>query len=408
MSVDLSGSIYTLYKDARQKGDKARKRGADQEAAKHYFAAARWLRSYADSALDAEIRKERLSKADQLLSLARGLAGQTGFPESRKPALPTDKTGSQKESATGEDDYEEEVLQLIHKSDVRWDQIGGLDDTKDAIKSAYALALAQKPAGVQISSWRNLLLYGPPGTGKTLLAAATAGNLQATFFNVKVSSLLSKYFGESTKLITALYSVARRLSPAVIFLDEFESLTPARGSGESGSERRIVSTLLAELDGLQAKDDDSFVLTICATNLPWLLDLAILSRFQRRIYVPLPDAPAREAIFNIQLTKRGHQSKMPLSELVRRTEGYAGREIEQIGQIAINKMIRRTNPDLLRIVDQGLDQLSKYQLKVEPLDIRDIEFAFDQVNPLADEKVLKKYTEWQADVMERPVSKQVS
>jgi SpoVK/Ycf46/Vps4 family AAA+-type ATPase len=283
-----------------------------------------------------------------------------------------------------------------------------LDDTKDAIKSAYALALAQKPAGVQISSWRNLLLYGPPGTGKTLLAAATAGNLQATFFNVKVSSLLSKYFGESTKLITALYSVARRLSPAVIFLDEFESLTPARGSGESGSERRIVSTLLAELDGLQAKDDDSFVLTICATNLPWLLDLAILSRFQRRIYVPLPDAPAREAIFNIQLTKRGHQSKMPLSELVRRTEGYAGREIEQIGQIAINKMIRRTNPDLLRIVDQGLDQLSKYQLKVEPLDIRDIEFAFDQVKPLADEKVLKKYTEWQADVMERPVSKQVS
>ena len=408
MSVDLSGSIYTLYKDARQKGDKARKRGADQEAAKHYFAAARWLRSYADSALDAEIRKERLSKADQLLSLARGLAGQTGFPESRKPALPTDKTGSQKESATGEDDYEEEVLQLIHKSDVRWDQIGGLDDTKDAIKSAYALALAQKPAGVQISSWRNLLLYGPPGTGKTLLAAATAGNLQATFFNVKVSSLLSKYFGESTKLITALYSVARRLSPAVIFLDEFESLTPARGSGESGSERRIVSTLLAELDGLQAKDDDSFVLTICATNLPWLLDLAILSRFQRRIYVPLPDAPAREAIFNIQLTKRGHQSKMPLSELVRRTEGYAGREIEQIGQIAIIKMIRRTNPDLLRIVDQGLDQLSKYQLKVEPLDIRDIEFAFDQVKPLADEKVLKKYTEWQADVMERPVSKQVS
>jgi SpoVK/Ycf46/Vps4 family AAA+-type ATPase len=116
---------------------------------------------------------------------------------------------------------------------------------------------------------------GPPGTGKTLLAAATAGNLEATFFNVKVSSLLSKYFGESTKLISALYSVARRLSPAVIFLDEFESLTPSRGSGESGSERRIVSTLLAELDGLQGKDDDSFVMTICATNLPWLLDLAI-------------------------------------------------------------------------------------------------------------------------------------
>jgi katanin p60 ATPase-containing subunit A1 len=185
------------------------------------------------------------------------------------------------------------VLSLIHKSDVQWGDIGGLEDTKDSIKSAYALALAQKPAGVQVSSWRNLLMYGPPGTGKTLLAAATAGNLEATFFNVKVSSLLSKYFGESTKLISALFSVARRLSPAVIFLDEFESLTPVRGSGESGAERRIVSTLLAELDGLQAKDDTGFVLTICATNLPWLLDLAILSRFQRRIYVPLPDPDAR-------------------------------------------------------------------------------------------------------------------
>ena len=288
MSVDLSGSIYTLYKDARQKGDRARQRGADDEAAKHYFAAARWLRLYADNALTIEIRKERISKADQLVNLARGLAGQASSVKKIIPE-PTGRASNQAEQPTGEDDYEQEVLQLIHKSDVKWDQIGGLEDTKNAIKSAYALALAKKPEGVQISSWRNLLLYGPPGTGKTLLAAATAGNLEATFFNVKVSSLLSKYFGESTKLISALFAVARTLSPAVIFLDEFESLTPSRGSGESGSERRIVSTLLAELDGLQGKDDDSFVMTICATNLPWLLDLAILSRFQRRIYVPLPE-----------------------------------------------------------------------------------------------------------------------
>lgn len=406
MSVDLSGSIYTLYKDARQKGDQARKRGADQEAAKYYFSAARWLRSYADSALDAEIRKERLGKADQLQNLAKSLAGQAHIPLKQPSAPKPGKPDQMKESLASEDDYEEEVLQLIHKSDVQWDQIGGLSDTKDAIKSAYALALAMKPDGVQISSWRNLLLYGPPGTGKTLLAAATAGNLQATFFNVKVSSLLSKYFGESTKLISALYSVARRLSPAVVFLDEFESLTPARGSGESGSERRIVSTLLAELDGLQAKDDDSFVLTICATNLPWLLDLAILSRFQRRIYVPLPDADAREEILKIHLTKKGHQTQMPVKELVRRTEGYAGREIEQLGQVAINQMIRRMNPDLLKVVDQGLDHLSKYQLKVEALSDADIETGFDQVKPLANTEVLQKYTEWQADIIDRPERKQ--
>jgi SpoVK/Ycf46/Vps4 family AAA+-type ATPase len=405
MSVDLSGSIYTLYKDARQKGDKARQRGADEEAARFYFTAAHWLRAYAKSAITAEIRKERLEKADQLENLARGLAGQSSAPMKKVKPVPDGKPVSQAEPQAGEDDYEEEVLQLIHKSDVKWDQIGGLEDTKNAIKSAYALALAKKPNGVQISSWRNLLLYGPPGTGKTLLAAATAGNLEATFFNVKVSSLLSKYFGESTKLISALFSVARRLSPAVIFLDEFESLTPARGSGESGSERRIVSSLLAELDGLQGKDDDSFVMTICATNLPWLLDLAILSRFQRRIYIPLPDPVAREAILDIQLTRKGHHSQVSLKELVERTDGFAGRELEQIGQIAINNMIRRANPDLLRVVDKGLEKLSTYELRVEPLTSGDFDSAFSQIKPLADPKVLRRYEVWQADVIETPKEK---
>lgn len=405
MSVDLSGSIYTLYKDARQKGDRARQRGADDEAAKHYFAAARWLRLYADNALTIEIRKERISKADQLVNLARGLAGQASSSVKKIIPEPTGRASNQAEQPTGEDDYEQEVLQLIHKSDVKWDQIGGLDDTKNAIKSAYALALAKKPKGVQISSWRNLLLYGPPGTGKTLLAAATAGNLEATFFNVKVSSLLSKYFGESTKLISALFAVARTLSPAVIFLDEFESLTPSRGSGESGSERRIVSTLLAELDGLQGKDDDSFVMTICATNLPWLLDLAILSRFQRRIYVPLPDPTAREAILGIQLSRRGHHSQVAIHELVERTDGFAGRELEQLGQIAINNMIRRANPDLLKVVDQGLMKLSSYHLRIEPLSYGDFESAFSQIKPLADPKVVRRYEAWQADVIETPKEK---
>ena len=218
-------------------------------------------------------------------------------------------------------------------------------------------------------------------------------------------SLLSKYFGESTKLISALFAVARTLSPAVIFLDEFESLTPSRGSGESGSERRIVSTLLAELDGLQGKDDDSFVMTICATNLPWLLDLAILSRFQRRIYVPLPDPTAREAILGIQLSRRGHHSQVAIHELVERTDGFAGRELEQLGQIAINNMIRRANPDLLKVVDQGLMKLSSYQLRIEPLSYGDFESAFSQIKPLADPKVVRRYEAWQADVIETPKEK---
>jgi katanin p60 ATPase-containing subunit A1 len=400
MSVDLSGSIYTLYKDARLKGDQAKQRAAYEQAGKHYAAAARWMRAYADHTQDAGVRKERLTRAEKLMEAARGLNKQAG-KTSPTPIKTDDKPPvRQSETPVGEDDYEEEVLSLIHKSDVRWRDIGGLEDTKESIKSAYALALAQKPPGVQVSSWRNLLMYGPPGTGKTLLAAATAGNLEATFFNVKVSSLLSKYFGESTRLISALFSVARRLSPAVIFLDEFESLTPTRGSGESGAERRIVSTLLAELDGLQAKDDTGFVLTICATNLPWLLDLAILSRFQRRIYVPLPDPEARRSIFDIQLTQRGHTSLLSMEALVEQTDGFAGREIEQLCLIAINVMIRRANPELLKLVDRGLAQIQAYQLNVQPLAQEDFRQAFDQIKPIADPSLCQRYEDWQSSVLD--------
>lgn len=392
MTVDLSGPVYTLYIKARQNAEKARKAGDNREAANQYLVAARWMRSYADYAGSVEVQRERMAKHQQLIDLAKRLGA--GAIE---PAAASKDSAKSKESALkpeGEDDYEEEVLRLIHKSEIHWSDIGGLDDTKNAIISAYAIALAKKPAGVKVTTWRNLLLYGPPGTGKTLLAAATAGSLDATFFNVKVSNLLSKYFGESTKLVSALYSVARRLAPAVIFLDEFESLTPARGSGESGAERRIVSTLLAELDGLHGKSDSGFVLTIAATNLPWLLDLAILSRFQKRIYVPLPDTEARRAILAIQLQKRGFQSAVSETALLQKTEGFAGREIEQFCIIAINNMIRRSNPDILEIASEGMEKISAYALKVETLTAVDFEVASDQVKVVTDKQKLAQFTNW--------------
>jgi len=390
MPVDMCASIYAEYKRARKRAEEAERRSALAEAAAAYRQSAEWMRQYAqDCTHDAAVRQQRKKRAEALEEAARRLeaaAVSSAQPSSRPPMQP--------DVPTGEDDYEAEVLSLIQRTNVRWEDIGGLEDTKAAIKSAYGLALARKPKGVVISSWRNVMLFGPPGTGKTILAAATAGNLDATFFNVKVSSLLSKYFGESTKLISALYTVARRLSPAVIFLDEFEALTPPRGSGESGAERRIVSTFLAELDGLESKEDEQFVLTMGATNLPWLLDSAILSRFQKRIYVPLPDEAARRAILEIHLTRRGHKSLVPLDELVRRTPGFSGREIEQLCQTAITHMTQRANPELLAVVDKGQEAIREYAIRVEPLTREDFEVAFDQIRPITTSAVLRRYEEW--------------
>ncbi|MHC5080463.1 MAG: ATP-binding protein, partial [Planctomycetota bacterium] len=230
---------------------------------------------------------------------------------------------------------------LMQTAKVGWKDIGGLEGVKQEIKFALGIWLAQPPAGpggkpVQLQSWRNMLFYGPPGTGKTLLAAATSRALKtreergAVFYNVKVSSVLSKYFGESTKIISELYGVARDLSPAVIFLDEFESLAANRDDGsDTGPERRILSTILAELDGLAEKGrTDIYVLTIAATNRPWDLDPAVLSRFDKKILIPLPDETTRQSILEIMIDRKGLTTKMSREDLVEKTAGFSGREIE--------------------------------------------------------------------------------
>ncbi|GAB4496681.1 MAG: ATP-binding protein [Anaerolineales bacterium] len=392
MPVDLSAALYSEYQKTRRAAEDAERQGKTGEAAGAHRKCAELLRQYAEYSLEPTIRKQRLERVQAHQEAAVRLEQAA----SKAPARPQAgaRPPAQSDTPAGEDDYESEILALIQRPNVKWTDIGGLESTKNAIKSAYALSLARKPKGVGIQGSSNILLFGPPGTGKTILAAATAGSLDATFFNVKVSNLLSKYFGESTKLISALYAVARRMSPAVIFLDEFESLTPPRGSGESGAERRIVSTLLAELDGLDTKDETRFVLTMGATNVPWLLDSAILSRFQKRIYVPLPDDDTRRAIFEIHISRKGHSTRLSMEELIRRTRGYSGREIEQLCQIAVSQMIARANPMLLGIVDQGQEAVRDYELKIEPLTEEDFRIAFEQIRPVANPQMLRQYEDW--------------
>jgi SpoVK/Ycf46/Vps4 family AAA+-type ATPase len=287
--------------------------------------------------------------------------------------------------ATGDDEerYSRDIAALIHRSKVTWDKIGGLEDTKREIKFTYGLALARKPEGVKLAGWRRMLFYGPPGTGKTLLAAATSNGLGAVFFNVKSSNLLSKYFGESSKLITALFDAARSEADegfAVIFVDEVESLCLPRGEGaESGAERRVLSTILSELDGLADKGEDRFVLTIAATNAPWDLDDAVLSRFQKRIYIPLPDIPARTAILEILLTKEGHTLEYPLEEVVRRTDWFSGRDLERLANQAVNLMVEELNGEIPRCVDQGRESIEGYRLKTRPLQKGDFDAAFQKI-----------------------------
>ncbi len=385
MPVDLSGSIYSEYQRTLKRAQKLVEGGQTSDAAEAYRQAARLMKQYATYAADPGTRGERLKKAEAHAALADKIAD--GRVVARAPVV--DAGG-----AAGGDDYEDAVTALIYESPVTWEDIGGLEVTKREIKAAYGLSLARKPQGVKLRGWRNILFYGPPGTGKTLLAAATSNGLDATFFNVKVSDVLSKYFGESTKLISALFAAARDRAPAVIFLDEFESLIPQRGGGESGVERRIISTLLAELDGLAQKSDDRYVLTIAATNLPWLIDKAMLSRFEKKVYIPLPDAAARRAILGIQIERQGYRSAIDLDTLTGRTAGYSGREIERLCKEAINHMVDRANPQLISAVDQGHDAIKAYETQIEPLNADDFDAAFQRAKPETSVADLKKFDDW--------------
>jgi len=186
-----------------------------------------------------------------------------------------------------------------------------VDGLKRELKFHYGMALAQPPAGMQLEGWRNLMFYGPPGTGKTLMACAIAHKLSATFFNVKAHQLVSKWVGESGKLVATLYRMARHYArdglPSIIFTDEFDAICKNRESAGHLHHQQMLASILAKIDGYGSKRARELVLTIGATDRPDDLDPAVLSRFERHIHFMLPDLPAWADIFRILLSERGIQ-----------------------------------------------------------------------------------------------------
>ena len=394
MPVDLSASYHDQYQQALRRAEQAKAQGDTRAAALSYRQAAAYLVKYlgylAGSAQKQTLQGRVAELREQAAQLDRGEVPRPAPPPTQSGATPTEDA----------DGLRGKIVALIQKASVGWDDIAGLEDTKREIKTAYALVMARKPKDVRINAPRTLLLYGPPGTGKTLLAAATSNGLDAIFFNVKVSDMLSKYFGESSRLVSALYTEARERAPAVVFLDEFDALSRARGGSgsDSGPERRLLATFLAELDGLNTKGDAAFTLTIAATNRPWDLDSAIRSRFAREVYVPLPDEVARRRILELHLHAKGHRLSVDFETVVARAAGYSGRELSQLCEAAVATMVARANPNLEALVDQGREAVADFELRVKPLNRADFDAAFKAVGkPQTSAVELALYERWQEE-----------
>lgn len=223
---------------------------------------------------------------------------------------------------------------------VRWEDIAGLEDAKRLLQEAVVMPIKYPHLFTGIlTPWKGLLLYGPPGTGKTLLAKAVATECKTTFFNISASSIISKWRGDSEKLVRVLFDLARHHAPSTIFMDELDALMMSRGGeGEHEASRRMKTELLIQMDGLARGQELVFVLA--ATNMPWELDMAMLRRLEKRILVALPNRAARLSMLTSLLSDRT-VTGVSLEDLARETEGFSGSDITLLAKEAAMRPLRR-------------------------------------------------------------------
>ena len=384
--LDLSRSIRGLLGGAVQQARQAEDEGEWARAAACWQEAARLSEQVAQS-----VRSDQERSMRQRASIE--------FREQARKMEALEKSGASKAALVGSntpagDELRRQVQSFQYRSSVGWDQVAGLDETVRMIQSAYALGLAQPPSGVDLRARHNLLFYGPPGCGKSLLAAAASHSLDATFFNVPVSGLLSKWFGESSRLVSALFAEARRHPASVLFLDEIDAIAGTRDTQDSNASRQILANLLTELDGVATKTLDNTLITIAATNAPWHLDEAVLSRFTRRVYIPLPDCAARRQMFEIHLVRCGFELELSLDDMAAATEGYSGREIEQVCQALIERMIWKQNPQLVSLAGQGRAALAAYTMSIRPIAVADLQLVLGKNPPQTSPESIAKFTQW--------------
>ncbi|KAK4418146.1 ATPase family AAA domain-containing protein 1 [Sesamum alatum] len=289
-----------------------------------------------------------------------------------------------------ENEFEKKLLaEVVPPGDigVTFEDIGALENVKETLKELVMLPL-QRPElfskGQLTKPCKGILLFGPPGTGKTMLAKAVATEAGANFINISMSSITSKWFGEGEKYVKAVFSLASKIAPSVVFVDEVDSMLGRRENpGEHEAMRKMKNEFMVNWDGLRTKDKER-VLVLAATNRPFDLDEAVIRRLPRRLMVNLPDAQNREKILKVILAKEELAANLDLEAVASMTEGYSGSDLKNLCVTAAHCPIReilekeKKEKALALAENKQLPALHS-SADVRPLSMDDFKYAHEQV-----------------------------
>ncbi|KAH9600225.1 AAA ATPase [Trypanosoma melophagium] len=276
---------------------------------------------------------------------------------------------------------------------VRWNSIVALEEAKRLLKEAVVMPVKYPElfAGI-VRPWKGILLFGPPGTGKTLLAKAVATECNTTFFNISASSVVSKWRGDSEKLVRLLFDLAVHYAPSTIFIDEIDSLMSSRsGEGMHEGSRRMKTELLVQMDGLSKRKGGEVVFVLAASNVPWDLDTAMLRRLEKRILVGLPTHDARATMFR-QILMPAADPNLDWNACADITEGMSGADIDVVCREAMMRPIRIMIEKLERAGNPS--DLGKGPLKRPAVTLEDVKASVACTQSSVRQSELEKYDQW--------------